>query len=193
MKNKDKHISHDLLMSYLLGEANSKQLGIVEEWLQLSEDNRESLDKLDKLWIETAKISPPPVAVNVDTAWVKMDRKIGKRDEEKTRLTKFPERKLNALKTVYRIAAVFILAIGVYTILRIIVKEPKQIILASTSETVRDTLPDGSQIALNSSYPKDKLYADSPMITQECRECENWREKDIIYVKIGRASCRERV
>ena len=40
----------------------------------------------------------------------------------------------------------------------------------------------GSQIALNSSYPKDKLYADSPMITQDCRECENWREKDIIYV-----------
>lgn len=40
----------------------------------------------------------------------------------------------------------------------------------------------GSQIALNSSYPKDKLCADSPMITQDCRECENWREKDIIYV-----------
>jgi len=40
----------------------------------------------------------------------------------------------------------------------------------------------GSQIALNSSYPKDKLYSDSPMITQDCRECENWREKDIIYI-----------
>ena len=40
----------------------------------------------------------------------------------------------------------------------------------------------GSQIALNSSYPKDKLHADNPMITQDCRECENWREKDIIYV-----------
>lgn len=40
----------------------------------------------------------------------------------------------------------------------------------------------GSQIALNSSYPKDKLYSDSPMITQDCRKCENWREKDIIYI-----------
>ncbi len=38
-----------------------------------------------------------------------------------------------------------------------------------------------SDIALNSSYPKDKLYSDSPMITQSCRDCENWREKDIIY------------
>jgi hypothetical protein len=37
-------------------------------------------------------------------------------------------------------------------------------------------------IPLNSSYPKDKLYADSSMITDECRNCEkDWKEKDIIY------------
>ncbi len=39
-----------------------------------------------------------------------------------------------------------------------------------------------SGIALNSSYPKNKLYANSPMITQACASCENWREKDIIYI-----------
>lgn len=38
-----------------------------------------------------------------------------------------------------------------------------------------------SSIALNSSYPKDKLYSNSPMITKSCRECESWQEKDIIY------------
>lgn len=38
-----------------------------------------------------------------------------------------------------------------------------------------------SAIALNSSYPKAKLYADSPMITKACKECEVWEEKDIIY------------
>ncbi len=43
-----------------------------------------------------------------------------------------------------------------------------------------------SGIALNSSYPKDKLYSDSPMITQACRDCESWREKDLIYI-IGAA------
>ena len=37
-------------------------------------------------------------------------------------------------------------------------------------------------IPLNSSYPKDKLYANSSMITDECRKCEDlWKEKDIIY------------
>ena len=36
-------------------------------------------------------------------------------------------------------------------------------------------------IALNSSYPKNKLYYDDSFITQACRECEEWKEKDILY------------
>lgn len=36
-------------------------------------------------------------------------------------------------------------------------------------------------LALNSSYPKAKLFADSPMIKKECRDCENWTVKDMIY------------
>lgn len=39
-----------------------------------------------------------------------------------------------------------------------------------------------SGIALNSSYPKDKLFSDSSMITTACKNCENWQEKDLIYV-----------
>jgi hypothetical protein len=39
----------------------------------------------------------------------------------------------------------------------------------------------GSALALNSSYPKAKLFADSPMITATCRACEQWDEKDILY------------
>lgn len=38
-----------------------------------------------------------------------------------------------------------------------------------------------SAIALNSSYPKSKLYFDDPSITANCRNCENWIEKDILY------------
>jgi len=40
----------------------------------------------------------------------------------------------------------------------------------------------GSSLALNSSYPKAKLYADSPMITTACKKCETWDCKDIIYL-----------
>lgn len=38
-----------------------------------------------------------------------------------------------------------------------------------------------SGIALNSSYPKSKLYADSRMISKACRESEKWNEKDMLY------------
>ncbi len=39
-----------------------------------------------------------------------------------------------------------------------------------------------SALALNSSYPKSKLFSDNPMLTQACKNCETWTEKDIIYV-----------
>ncbi len=41
-----------------------------------------------------------------------------------------------------------------------------------------------SALALNSSYPKDKLHSDDSRITNECRnsETEKWQQKDIIYV-----------
>ncbi len=40
-----------------------------------------------------------------------------------------------------------------------------------------------SAIALNSSYPKNKLYADDSRITNNCKNCEinDWNRKDIIY------------
>ena len=38
-----------------------------------------------------------------------------------------------------------------------------------------------SAIALNSSYPKAKLYANSPMITNACKVCEEWDVKDMLY------------
>ncbi len=38
-------------------------------------------------------------------------------------------------------------------------------------------------LALNSSFPKDKLYRNSTMITNACRDCEDdWIQKDICYV-----------
>lgn len=38
-----------------------------------------------------------------------------------------------------------------------------------------------SSLALNSSYPKAKLFVDSPMIKNSCRICEEWTAKDMIY------------
>lgn len=38
-------------------------------------------------------------------------------------------------------------------------------------------------LALNSSFPKNKLYSDSSLITIDCKNCEpGWVEKDICYI-----------
>ena len=44
-----------------------------------------------------------------------------------------------------------------------------------------------ARIALNSSYPKSKLFSNHPQIASACRNCETWTEKDIVYV-IGATS-----
>ena len=46
---------------------------------------------------------------------------------------------------------------------------------------VKKTQSEKSDLALNSSYPKSNIQANSTMITNECRTCENWTEKDLIY------------
>jgi hypothetical protein len=46
---------------------------------------------------------------------------------------------------------------------------------------VKKTQSANSDLALNSSYPKSNIQSNSNMITQECRTCENWSEKDLIY------------
>lgn len=37
-------------------------------------------------------------------------------------------------------------------------------------------------LALNSSYPKHTLKNSNPLISEACRNAENWTEKDIIYI-----------
>lgn len=46
---------------------------------------------------------------------------------------------------------------------------------------VKKTQSANSSLALNSSYPKTDLRNTSPMITKECKECEDWAVKDLIY------------
>ena len=41
---------------------------------------------------------------------------------------------------------------------------------------------DNSDLHLNSSSPKSKLLAKDKRIKEECRNCEKWSEKDLIYI-----------
>lgn len=58
---------------------------------------------------------------------------------------------------------------------------PDSIIRGGDAIEVKKIESKGSSLALNSSYPKAKIFANSKMITDACRNCEQWTEKDIIY------------
>ncbi len=58
---------------------------------------------------------------------------------------------------------------------------PDSMLLGGDAIEVKKIESKNSALALNSSYPKAKLFADSPMIKKECKECENWTVKDMIY------------
>lgn len=58
---------------------------------------------------------------------------------------------------------------------------PDSILRDGDAIEVKKIESNDSSLALNSSYPKAKLFADSPMIKNACRTCENWTVKDMIY------------
>lgn len=58
---------------------------------------------------------------------------------------------------------------------------PDSIIRNGDAIEVKKIESKGSSLALNSSYPKAKVFSTSKMITDACRNCEDWAEKDIVY------------
>lgn len=58
---------------------------------------------------------------------------------------------------------------------------PDIILKGGDAIEVKKMQKQSTSIALNSSYPKAKLFAESSMITEACRHCEEWAEKDLIY------------
>ena len=152
--NKDSgHIDEKLLLRFLLGEANQDEIQHVIEWLQLSKENQKLLDSYEAVWAETGKLTPNPVAVDIPSAWNIMSERIEKFEPKNSIQTISLKSKF--LKISYSAAAILIIFIAIY---QLILKPTPTLQIASNFEIIKDTLPDGSLIALNSnttiSYPK---------------------------------------
>lgn len=152
MHNNGQHIDYDLLMLYLTKEADTQQVNEVEEWLGASEENRIVLDELEKLWIETGKITPAPVAVDTDMAWKKVFSKIKPEETKTITLQTGIQKRTSTLQIVARIAAVLLIMLGGYGIFKLAtkdLKDPEEVIVASIEAPVSKVLPDESKIDLN--------------------------------------------
>ena len=158
--NKDSgHIDEKLLLRFLLGKANKDEIQQVNDWLQLSEKNQKLLDDYEAIWAEAGKLTPNPVAVDTPLAWAKMSNRVNQYEIEKA-ANKSKTISLNSRLAWISssAAAIIIIIFGIYQLLKKPDIAVQNILLASVENILHDTLPDGSQIALNTNskitYPE---------------------------------------
>ena len=128
------------LLNYLLGKAGEEERSRIEGWLHSNEAHREYLDQLEKVWVETGKIRPVPLAVDVDAAWERMLGRISAEEHETP---------VRSLRYVWTVAAILLVSFGLYFVAKMFLIPPEQVELVSVAEIVKYTLPDGSQVSLN--------------------------------------------
>jgi ferric-dicitrate binding protein FerR (iron transport regulator) len=133
-----------LLLQYLRGNADETLRARIEKWLNADSGNRNHLDRLESLWLETGKILPPPVAVDVDAAWNRMQKRMAREARHDSGI-----RNLRSSRGFWASAASVLLIAGIFTVYQLL-KSPGQIQLASTGKVLVDSLPDGSKVKLNS-------------------------------------------
>jgi ferric-dicitrate binding protein FerR (iron transport regulator) len=148
MNQSEEHIAEHLLLHYLQGTADEKIIAVVEEWLNADSRNREHLNRLESLWLESGKIVPPPVAVDVDAAWNRMlGRMVTEKDQPRTIHKEPVIAKWRAGYTWLAAASVLLLA-GLFTLYSLL-SGPATLRMVAENQVMKDTLPDGTVIALN--------------------------------------------
>jgi ferric-dicitrate binding protein FerR (iron transport regulator) len=136
-------IEEQLLLQYLQGQADDVLVERIHAWLEADSGNRAHLDRLESLWLETGKLDPAPVAVDIDQAWQRMTARMDAAENTGTRV-----RRLFPPKVYWGVAASVLLLAGLFIVFRLIRPEPMREMMA-VQEVLSDTLPDGSSVMLN--------------------------------------------
>lgn len=147
MDQKEQPVGEHLLLQYLQGQADQVLSAEIERWLEADTGNRETLDRLESLWVEAGKLTPAPVAVDVDAAWKKISLRIDHSEKSEGRRSVQGSR-FSISHPIWYAAASVLLLTGIFGIYRLLtVNETCKI--ASLGIAITDTLPDGSRINLN--------------------------------------------
>lgn len=138
------HITDDLLVKHLLGEATEEEVLLLKEWINNDVTHKRKYEDFKKIWEESRKLAVKS-KVDENAAWLRFKDRVNESANKKAVL-----RKIHPVNWM-RIAALFILIIGISIIAYFIigVKPVKNIVIASGISTKTDTLPDGSVVTLN--------------------------------------------
>ncbi|PXY02188.1 hypothetical protein DF185_05960 [Marinifilum breve] len=150
MKSDNQHIDDTLLAKFLLGETNQKEQRLIIDWIDEKEENRKHLDQLENLWLESGKLKPRPIPVNKKLAWSILSKRM---DEHEASLSPtIPKHSKFKIAIYTSIAASILALIGIFNWYTKDTDQSDQFLLANnTNETLKEILPDGSEIYLNES------------------------------------------
>ncbi len=151
----------DLIAKYFSGEASTEEMLLLSVWLKSDINNKKTFEEYQKTWfaLEKNKIE---AKLDIEDEWFKIKSKISKEAQKETpvyRLVPAKRQSANVFVKVLRIAAIILLfGVSTYFIYNYLNK-PKYETLIAKVETVKNKLPDGSEITLNENstieYPKN--------------------------------------
>lgn len=150
-------MSDDILVKYMLGEANEAERSEVQAWLQASPGNRKYFDDYRLIWDESKKLEGK-TTISTEAAWARFSEKIAQ--EERAGGSSVSAKKTIPLYGLswMRAAAAIVLLVGTGWLLYTWTGSGSGQMLAQSFDQVATyTLPDGSTVTLNKnselSYP----------------------------------------
>lgn len=139
MINRPAHMSDDLLVSYLLNEADNEARMMVEEWIIETAENRRYFEHFKLIWESSHNIAVPN-GIDENAAWQRFQK----------RIQQPPQRAIVRSLSRVRIAATVIVCVGLAALTYMLLQQAdRQVLVAANEASVNQQLPDGSEITLN--------------------------------------------
>ncbi|MFL5808617.1 MAG: FecR family protein [Flavisolibacter sp.] len=161
-------INDELLAKYLLGETTAEEKAAIENWIRADKLNQKYFEDFLFIWTESKNLALTS-EVDETAAWGRFKSRIS----EPSGSSQFTprSRSVSISRSFFRIAAVFILIIGIVLIGRLIFQKEDQVrmVTANTDDKTKiEKLNDGSVVTLNKNsslqYP-DKFIGNEREVT----------------------------
>lgn len=136
----------ELIGKYLAKEASPEEVAFIRSWMEENETNRKRFEQLRTIFDNAASVKNIP-HFDTDAAWNKLRAKIKTETRDNVRTLK-PD----PFSLIWRIAASVILVVGVGYFAMVTMRDSnayKPLEVATKTETLADTLPEGTTVFLN--------------------------------------------
>lgn len=136
----------ELIGKYLAHEASPEEVAFVRTWVEENETNRKRFEQIRTIFDKAASVKNIP-HFDTDAAWNKLRAKIQHESRDNVRTLR-PD----PVNLIWRVAASLLLVAGIGYFAMVAMRDSnayKPVEFATKSETLADTLPEGTRVFLN--------------------------------------------